>query len=554
MEVLMSVTPQIPSAARPAMQAPPGEEIFITPAEWRWLTIVSAVLLVAAFAPMILVAAQPPQGWQFTGVLYNFLDGGSYLSKMRLGFEGGWLVTFLHNPQPIDSAFIQTLYPALGHVARLTGLPMQDLFHVMRALASAAMYAAIYALGAVIWTRVSTRRLFFAIAVIGSGVGWLLGPLQGRVDYPDFTLLPEAFPFTSTLMNVHFPLAIAVLALLCAQWVLLLRPGGDGPALTRSTTLSVFCLSLLAGVLYPQAMVPFGLAAVGTLGLRVLRRHVRRAQVLALAALMLPLAPLGLLVVVTVSESPGLSAWNAQNVTAAPDPLTFALGFGLPLLLALPAIVRALRRLGSDSDQMMLFWLAAIVLCVALPTNIQRRFAAGIMLPIAFFAARALVDFWLPRVGAPLRRPAVLVGLLLMGISPVLYLILPAAGARTAPEQSSGVMLQQGYLDAFAWIEASDTGETVVLAAPAPSAWIPGYTGHRVVYGHPYETLQADTRRAEAQAWYALPAGPQCSELLDRYAIALVMVGPQERALGPAGCAETLNLAAEFGAVQVYVR
>jgi hypothetical protein len=529
--------------------------VHISPSEWRWVILIAGALTLLAFAPLIWVALRGSPGWQFMGTLHNYLDGATYFSKMMLGFEGSWLVTFQHTPETHGGALIQILYPLLGHAARLTGVPLMVMFHVARVGAAIFMYVALYQLGASIWQRTRTRFIFFGMVSIGAGFGWALAPALGVVTFPDFPLLPEAFPFYSSLVNVHFPLTLACLALLASLFVLVLRPGADMDPLVDQYWGVAGLLSLALAFLYPQALVPFvaGLGLyIASLWYRDRRLHFRLLR--WLLAVTLPAVPVALYYFMVVMYNPAMSEWNSQNVTPTSDPLTMALGFGIPLLLALPGIYRGVRRFELDGDRLMLLWLVCMIAAMYLPTNVQRRFAVGMMIPIAYFAARAIEDSWLPRISRRLRRPLFAVLFPLIAISQLMMLFLPIIPALTGfPQLAVGVFLQRDYASTFAWLDQQVTQQSVVMASPVVSAWIPGWTGARVVYGHPYETLEAEAKRDQVESWYRAEAGsPECSALLEQYNVRYVLFGAQEELLGAGACRESLRRIGSVGSVEIY--
>ena len=45
--------------------------------------------------------------------------------------------------------------------------------------------------------------------------------------------------------------------------------------------------------------------------------------------------------------------------------------------------------------------------------------------------------------------------------------------------------------DTFEWINTNQPPDIVILASPETSLFIPAYTGRRVIYGHPFETVNA---------------------------------------------------------------
>ncbi len=530
------------------------QTVHITAAEWRWVILIGSALVLFAFSPLLWVALKGTSNWQFMGVLHNYQDGATYISKMRLGYDGSWLVYFQHTPEQHSGAFIQVIYLLLGHVARLIALPPIVMFHVARAGAALFMYVAIYQLGASIWMRIRARRIFFSIAVLGAGLGWLAAPLLQTEQFPDFAI-PEAFPFYSTFMNVHFPLTIACLALLAGLFVIAFRPGADqDPSIDASWPLASV-LSVALALLYPQALVPLGAAIslyVATIWWQT-RRLPGRLVRWALAVIV-PAIPIAVYYALTVLYNPAMAEWNQQNVTPSPSLPVLALGFGIPLFVALPGIIRAIRRFERDGDRLFLLWIVAAVIAMYLPLNIQRRFAVGLMIPIGYFATRAIEDVWLPRINRRWRAYVFAVFIPLIVISQVLMLFLPVLPAIVGePQLAVGIFLERDYAIVYEnWLKERTTSDDVVLASPLASAWIPGWAGARVVYGHPYETLDAAEKKQAVTDWYA--GTGDCAALLDQYHVRYVIYGPEEAKLGAGTCVESLRLVQQVGSVRVYAR
>ncbi len=525
---------------------------YIAAFEWRWVVFVGCGLVLLAFLPLLWVALMGTGSWQFMGVLHNYLDGATYLAKMALGAGGDWMVVFQHTPETHTGAFIQTLYPLLGQLARVTGIPLIVMFHVARVFASLFMYAALYQLGAAIWTRVRARRVFLVIAATGAGFGWLFAPLTGLSIFPDFPLIPEAFPFFSTLVNVHFPLAIGVLALLVGMFIAVFRPGAEEDRALAMSFPIAGLLSLLLAFLYPQALVPLAGAVVLSIVVMFAReRWMPRLVWTWTLALILPPIPILLYIMSLIAYNPAMARWNLQNVTPSPPLWALIIGLGLPLLVGLPGIYRAVRRFERDGDRFMLLWLVCMVILMLLPSNIQRRFGVGLMLPVAYFATRAIEDVWLPHIARRWRKLLFALFVPLAALSQILMLLLPVLPLTVGtPEQAVGIFLPRDYRDVFEWLGEHTTDQDVVLASPVVSTWIPGWTGARVVYGHPYETLDADAKLQLVNDWYA--GTGDCAALLDRYNVRYVLYGQQESQLGEAPCRADLRLIARSGDVAIY--
>jgi hypothetical protein len=520
------------------------DSIHITSAEWRWVVIFAVGLTALAFVPFLWVALSGASGtdWQFMGVLNNYRDGATYLSKMAQGMEGSWLINFRHTSETHSPVFIQAIYPALGQLARLVRIPPVALFHAARVVASLIMYLALYHLAASIWTRLRTRRLFFVLVAFSSGLGWLFS--NGDVTFPDLSIA-EMYPFYSSLVNVHFPLSIACLALLTSIFITEFRPGAVGEPGMNNGGLIAGLLSFALSLLFPQALVPFGLA----IGLYVLvywfqKRKITGREMRWIAVVVLPAVPMAAYYVAIVSYNPVVAEWNRQNVTAAPSPINFVLGLGVPLLIALPGIYRALRRFEADGDRLMLLWFAAMIVLAYLPTNIQRRFMAGMMIPLAYFATRALEDFWFRYVNRRSRVRLLVIAIPVMTFTNVLLLVLNL-------NVTVGPFLPHDYAVAFQWLKDRTTSDDVILASEPVSVWVPSWVGTRVVYGHPFETLNAQVKQHQVLDWYDGQT-TDCMTLLTEYHVQYVIVGPEETALGTTSCTSELNPVFQIGSVSVY--
>jgi hypothetical protein len=529
------------------------DEVHITPAEWRWVILLSGILILVAFAPFLWVAASgvTRSQWQFMGILNNYQDGATYLSRMLQGIEGNWLIHFQDTPETHNPILFSILYTALGHLSQLINLSPIALFHVARVIASLVMYIALYHLGARIWPhKLRSRRMFFVIVAIGSGLGWFFGPLTGEVTYPDLAI-PEIFPFYSSLVNVHFPLAIACIALMCSGLIGAFRPGMEDNPSVQNGGLAIGLLSVALSLLYPQSLVPLIAAVAVYVVVHSLRqKKIAVREVRWWLVLSLPALPMAAYYAALITYNPVAAEWTRQNVTLTPSPLIMILGLGIPLLIALPGIYQAVRRFEQDGDQLMLIWLVMIIVAVYLPTTIQRRFAIGLMIPIAYFATRALDGFWFQIINRAWRYRLLVAVIPLMTIS----YIFPLLSNIPLSEQAVpiGPFLPQDYAAAFAWLKQTAQTSDVILASDVVSAWIPAWVGSRVVYGHPYETVDAVHKKQQVVDWYAGTDASDCGALLSEYAVQYIISGPEEAKLGHTSCLDSLKSLFTYGSVTVY--
>ncbi|CAG1015578.1 hypothetical protein ANRL4_05530 [Anaerolineae bacterium] len=553
------------------MQQPPSTQV--SRIEWRWVIIFGGLLVAITLLPYAWAFSAVGGGYTFTGILYNPLDSGTYLSKIQQGMDGNWLYTFTHTSEQHVGALVHFFYLLLGQIARILGFSPLVIFHLARLAFSFMMYIAIYHLGSTIWTRIRPRRLFFGILAVGSGLGWFSLIMSAGKNFPADLNVPESIPFHATLMNPHFPFSIALIALLASIYIRVFRPGfEEDPNLTNGgggVILSVIILCLMQ----PQAWLPFAAGLGGYLVVTTIRsRSISRRDLSWALMAVLPALPILIYYAATITTNEPFRIWNQQNQTPSPSLDGYILGFGLPLLVAVPSIWRAFRRFERDGDRLMLIWLGVNAILLYAPFNLQRRLAIGMIIPIAYFAVRALEDFWFHVIAVKWRGPSLIALFVFMIPSNVMVFGLPLVGiVDTKAGVETGLVLQPGYADSIRWIEAQPSRGVVVLAPPLVSLWIPAFSHQKVVYGHPFETLYAEQKEASVKAWYkgarcdqdgqncAPISESECHNLIDAYQVSYILLkAPEDNDPEPgdaAFCAGVLNLTTPiqtFGKVSIY--
>ncbi len=504
----------------------------ISRAERRWLVGAALIVLTLASLPYLAGALAAGPDHVFTGLQVTPLDGLTYLAKMGLGLRGEWTFHLLFTPERSAGGLLFTYFIALGHVARLTGLPLIGVFHLARLLGGFALLWMIYEFSARLTDSIGLRRCMWWIVALSSGVGWL-GALLGYGNSSDLTI-PESNTFFSLIANAHFALAMA---LMLGLFLFVL----ETKAFSIGRCLMTGALSLALAVVQPFA--PF--AVYGILGVTLLigwwhdRVFPRWPFVTALIAGLIT-APLLLYFYFVTQNDPVLRVWSLQNQTPSPPPIDYALGYGLLWILAFFGARSAWRR-RSVFDLLLIIWIVLTVPLLYAPIPLQRRLALGLHIPIGVLAAWGVTD--VVRAIWPRR---VLIGVtLLTSIFIELALFLGAAA------RDPRIYLTTQEYAALQWLQKNAPVETVVLSSPEMGGFVPAFAGQRVVYGHPYETVNAKQREQEVKDFFA--GAIDRAGLLRAYHVAYVIIGPRERQLGQIDPA-ALSLEEVFmaGDVKVY--
>jgi hypothetical protein len=515
--------------------------------EWRWVALVTLALLFASSLPYLIAWAATPNGSTFTGLVFNPQDANSYIAKMRQGYSGSWLFQLPYTSEPHAGAPVYLYYLFSGHLARTTGLSLITVYHGLRLGGGAAMLVALYALASRLANDVAGRHVMFAVAALGSGLGWLLGPLG--IMTADLWV-PEAFPPYALLANAHFPLAIALMMgiVLCGLTIGSKSQGTQDGIWLRGV--GMVLAAVLLGVIQP-----FGLATVfGALGVMLaVRTLVQRAVPWRMGIWVISAAvaavPYPMYMQQALRADPVLAAWTAQNVTSSPPVWDWVLSYGIVFALAVPGMIVAARR-SSNADWLLLGWVATTFVGMYLPLPLQRRLALGLGVPLGLLAGMGWWRVVRPRVSVRRRR---LVQNLMLVLCAMTSIFLVLATSLAAVAGDSWFYLSGGEQAALEWLRDEGEKDRVVLCAPQTGLFVPAWAGQRVVYGHPFETVDAERREAQVTTYWAgeMTQAERESFIWDNR-VGYILVGPRELAFGDLRWEDEAALVFEAQGVKVY--
>ncbi len=529
---------------------------YVDRSEWWWTTIVSLTFILVTFSPFIIITLFNPiqTNIQFMGAIHDHVDAASQIARMEQGANGEILLDFLYSPQEQAPALVHPLYALLGQLVHFSQLSSMIMFHIMRIFISLFMFLTIYHLGASIWVKIRTRRIFFILASVGAGFGWLFALLTGNASAPDL-ILPQAFPLYASAANIHYPLAIACVALIASVIVSILRPGEDETPSAENKGSIVFLASLVLAFVYPDALIPLGIAyTLNVIANWYIQRKASNHEWYWGLWILVPALPVITYDLLIVVNNPFVASWLSQRGTNTPSILMLLMSLGLPLILAIPGLIRALRRFEPDGDRFMLFWLLAMVITMYLPLQLNQYLLLGLMIPVAYFATRAIEDFWLKPVRR-IYRPRVYMAIFpLLILSHIIWMFLPVFPLIDGWNGYSTFVLEQEYGNTLIWLDRNVDTENIILASEDVSLWIPAWTGQSVVYGHPAETYNAEETKNEVLDWYQQDdAGAEnCLSLIYEYQITYVLYGPREQRIGPATCGENLTVVEQIGSLTIF--
>ncbi len=502
-----------------------------------WIAIL-VLLLVSLPYGVATLAGQP--GHVFGGFLLNPQDGNSYLAKMYQGWRGDLRFTLAFSADPGRGGYLFLFYLFLGHLARWSGLPLILIFHLVRLLGVVLLLGELWRFLSRTVSAERWRIWAFAFASLGLGLGWLV--FAFGVLTADFWVA-EAYPFLSAYTNPHFALGLALLLWLIVPpeahcdplhpyWLSDWRAGGAAFLLS---VLSPFGVVVALVVLAGSWLWEVAAGLLSGHGRSVLRMSSLGERLAALGSRNLLLRLLWVLIAGMplllydfwiVRMDPQLAIWDAQNLTPTPPAWDVALALSPALLLALPGAWRVIRG-GERGGRMLLVWAFAGAVLIYAPLGLQRRFLMGLYVPLVGLASYGLESL-AARFSRRLARRVAAIALGLALPSTLLILLVGLFGAQT---RDPALYLTQSEVQALEWLESNTPADALVLAAPETGLLIPAHTGRRVLYGHPFETVNATSEQAQVVAFFQGEMQAPAT-FVEQRQVDYIFYGPRERSLG----------------------
>ena len=499
----------------------------------KFIASIISIIIIIISLPYIYAQISGGSNYVFTGFLFNPLDGNSYLAKMQEGWSGSWQFTLPYTAEPGSGAYLFLFYIFLGHLARWLDLPSLVMFHLARILATGCLFwvLSVFLSRFLKLESISARKTFLLLAFC-SGVGWLAFPLGAFTS--DFWVA-EAYPFLSSYANPHFPLG---LALLLGIFILM----EEKPVFLIN--IAIFLLSLLLA-----AVLPFGVVISGLLlfGLAVWKWIEKKAIAWQrLISFVLGGAPFVLYQLWISQTHPVLKGWNAQNITPSPLFWDFILSFSPIFLLALFGIWIAWQSRQDTGMRLLILWFILGFVLIYFPFSLQRRFMLGFYIPAACLGVLGLQRITRDNVKKWMWP-------LTFFLSMMTNVLLILAGIFGVQAHAPAIFLEKPESQALAWISANTPMGSIILASPEMGLFIPANTGRRVLYGHPFETVNAEQEKAQVQTFFKgdLSKLDQEKFVTDNN-IGYIFWGPREKAIGSPIILTRMKTAYKTGNVVIF--
>ncbi len=480
--------------------------------DFFFVSVLFFVVLVTTSLPYWLQYRNTPEGKQFGGLLFVTSDPNSYLMWMRQAAAGQVFWRDLMTTEPHEPFYSNLLWLGLG---RLAGRPehLLPVYHGARVVFSLMLLVTLYALLGMLLRSAWERRVALVLIATGDGLTWLFFGLNlpGPSGVPrgaETFSAPELLAWPSMALLPHFPAALAAMV-----GVLYLTLA----AYQRPTRWAAW--AALGGLLL-ALLAAFHVYEVVTVGAVLIFHWIMayragKAGPHTLRALLLVLTPgviVTVLVGVMLARSPLGRAWGQSNVMLSWSPLAYAVGLGIPLLVALADHKRLFHWREMPLAQMLpAVWLLVNVSLLFTGGLIpfERRLMLGLQVPVVVLAVANWGQYVVPRlaaVGGRGHAPRVPAMLVAWGV--LLAVTWPGLAMRLNYYSTQPAYLDSDFLVLADRLAALPAGQGV-LCRSGPGNWLPQLSGQAVYVGHNELTPHAEQRKAQAKAFFQVTTTDQ---------------------------------------------
>lgn len=476
---------------------------FINPKEWIWLTISIFLILLASTIPYLVGYNAQDEDVRFAHAAFDPQDIAAHHAAMQLGYQGHWKFRLLFSPDPQQGAYVRLLYIFLGHLARWFELSIPLTYQIARLIFGFTACLAVYVLFATIFQHVHYRRLGFLLAVLGSGLGWLMWLIAYKplpfIDPIDFWLM-DAYLFFGIMVFPHFGAVATLILTMVITYQYHLKHPSPGKLI-----LIAFCSLLL------QAIQPFaptlGFLAIGLLfiGHTIYIRGFsikKFGELILIALIQLPLLIYNYYV---FQNDPVFNVFSSQIFTHSPPLEYYLWGYGL----FWPFVIYVLFKRKTYQQPFivaMVGWLFTALILAYLPWQFQRRMVFVYAVPLSILLVYNVKEYLNPwfNTHAPnwlsSRKTSILLLILPFFMLSNIYLV--GGISLYIIQRPDDLFHSAALVEAIEKLEPQASPEDVVLGAPETGKLTAASTGIQVFIANEFETINYVSRRLEIEAFF----------------------------------------------------
>lgn len=480
---------------------------------------------------------------------YNF-DYNFYLSRIRQGIEGRWLVTEKYYNQPHQASLFQIVYLYIGKFGNLFGLSVPLIYQLSRFSFGLSLLLLIAKYGSLFF-KGRQLILFFILAATASSFPVLVkvGNFYRFGNYMGWWSVID--PLSRLTIMPHILIGQGLLVYLIFKF-------NDSVNVSLKKAVLLGVVGLIAGIIFPPTVIVVYMYLIilgiiqllDNLSLKIQLNEKKKKLMnfmLRYAARNILFLVLTLPSFIYLSNAFKVQPWKALSVFDIEHRFImpykdYALALGPVLELGILGLVFVFIK-GKKSYYSPVAWILAIlflfVIFEKVPEQSPLRFTEGLVqVPLAVLTTYFLSLLWqklMLRVPVGFLTGGIVTTGLLMMLSLVFWLTDQAYAKRfgtwPVPLGAQLAYPVKEFMDGIFYLKDNTEKSEVVLGYISTGNYIPAYAGNYVYIGHA-NTPHEDKKEIIAARFFKTEmTTSEASDFLKKERISLIFFGPQEREL-----------------------
>jgi len=443
-----------------------------------WVLFILIILLVNS--NMFIIVSGLSDGEFLGKAIVGDADYSTYITKMKIGYEGGWQYVNKYTTEPHDSSYIFLFYLFLGHLAAIFHLDLHLTFHAARFILAFFALKVLYRF----FQKYSDETEILPIFLLAV---FISGSYNTAID-----IAPQYHLYAGMMGFTHYMLTLICLLVFFDSVLDYANRKGKGNLLK-----SVLALNVLA-VVHPFMVVLAGLVITGTV--IATKKLAKTLPILSISAVSSMPAMLYFFYIFTTN--PALIGWRAQAVADLPHVYHLFL-YGLGSLMAYCTIVLWIKKKITIADSSVLFivWLlTALVLSFTnlITSPLQWFFFASV--PVAYLSYK-----FIRYLDSKAAFKIVYKGRSVVSLLILVMLVIPTADMLFLIDHSAVYMLKHKEefnqsiifsedMKCYEWLRENADTSDIILADERIGNIIPFVTNSITFIGHQHETLDYENK------------------------------------------------------------
>jgi hypothetical protein len=451
---------------------------------WAWI----AFLVIATSVPYLVNWFYTPPGYHYLWILPPPEDSFSYMAWAQQAARGAFLFKIKYTALPHAAFLFHPFFLICGWLAAIFSCEIGIIFFVVKALGVAIFFFTLYRYLDYIGLGRAESIAASILLGVSSGFGGIVACFGSMSESPLVAAelsIQEMTTYYSFLWSPLFPFSLTLM-LLSIYWV----DRGTRESRVSDIWRAGFAAGVMATI-HPY-FVPLVLAFA--IVVTIARNRVKAFGYLCrYFAAALPFAVYEALVSIL---HPIVSRHSALGEMKSPPLVGYALGFGLPLLMFIAALIVERGRFAKRYWQIVLWFFLCLALAY-LPVWFQRKLIFGAQVPLAIMAGVAF-GWMLTRCSVTATRRLALI-VLAIALIPVLaatpaYLLIQK-DKEVKENVDDAYFANSDLIEGLKVLRALSKPNDVVFAEPATSRLIPAFSGNTTIWGHWAMSVDYEERR-----------------------------------------------------------